>query len=426
MKADRIPSSLANLITCVGWICLLAATATAQDFGSRREAEPDPDVHLKVYTLQYANSGAMLGILRTLFDHSQIRMAADKRTNSLIVQGPPDTLNVMSALVAKLDEPTSRSSAGATRTQRSPSDRKPSDRKPVGRNQAPAANRSANRVELRNDVPGESTVQMIVSDGTEVKKGDLLVELDSSQLLAEKEQLQMELENAKSELAQAELALVNQTLDVDVLEAEVQIAKLRREQAQAEVKMELQVVEAEIALAEQALETAKRREALLKSQSQSGTASSMRAADANMAVHKAQTQIEIARAKHSLLRDHTTRLRNAELELETRQAELQMERAKRELAANQAQVKARIGAVRAGYALTAARLQRVVESVTKCKIHSPQSGTARRAASRVGTRQPMLQEGATVRQGQRLLELELEPDKPRAKAKDQTPATDQK
>ena len=241
MRTERVSSTWANLFACVGWSCLLVATATAQ-----RLPDEEPAVQLKVYSLAYATSAEMLDVLDTLFDQPNVRMAADKRSNSLIVKGPQETLAIVSALMAKLDVPTPRSPAGAARPKRVPSGRKPS-----GGNRPSVAKRSARRIEVRNEVPGETTVQTIVADGAKVKMGDLLVELDDSVLRAEKERLQIELEGANRQLVRAEQDLVNQTLDIDVLEAAVQVAKLRREQAQAESKLELTVVEAEISLAEQ-------------------------------------------------------------------------------------------------------------------------------------------------------------------------------
>ena len=135
---------------------------------------------------------------------------------------------------------------------------------------------------------------------------------------------------------------------------------------------------------------------------------------------KAEAQLNVAVAKRKLLTDYTSRMRSAELELETRQAELELQRAKRELAAHRARAEAEIAAVKARAELTSARLSRIEEEVAKCKIHAPADGTVRRANLRIGVRQPELRTGAIVRQGQRLLEIEL--DNPGARAKTREPS----
>lgn len=367
-------------------------------------SDDEPDVQFKVYSLAYATSGEVLDVLETLLEPPNIRVAADRRTNSLIVKGPPETLAIVSALIAKLDVPASRSPAAGTRSKRVAPGRTPS-----AGNRPSVAKRSTRRIEVRNEVPGETTVQTILADGAKVNKGDLLVELDDSELLAEKERLLIELEGANRTLVRAEQDFVNQTLDIDVLEAAVQVAKLRREHAQAESKLELTMVEVEISLTERSLEAARRREAFFKSRSRSGAGGSTEADDASMAVLEAQSQLKVAVAKRELLTEHTVRLKSAELELETRQAELEMERAKRELAVHRARAEAEIGAVKASLQLTSARLARVVENAAKCKVYAPASGTVRRAHPRTGARQPILGQGASVRENQRLLEMEVDP-----------------
>ena len=89
---------------------------------------------------------------------------------------------------------------------------------------------AVSEVSIRSDVEGTARIIYIVPEGTYVKKGDLLVELDSSQAQDQVNQQQINFEKAKFALAQAEAQLEIQksatNSDIRAAELKVRFAKM--------------------------------------------------------------------------------------------------------------------------------------------------------------------------------------------------------
>src|SRR5262245_14179566 len=82
---------LSILIACFAFCLVLSARPVAA-----QQSE------IKVFALVNANAVDMLSVLQHLIDG---RIAVDQRTNSVIVQGTPETLKIAEALITRLDSP---------------------------------------------------------------------------------------------------------------------------------------------------------------------------------------------------------------------------------------------------------------------------------------------------------------------------------
>ena len=63
-----------------------------------------PDEMIRVFTMSHARAADMVNHVRSVLGAAPIAVAADERTNSLIVSGPESALDVVRALVMRLDE----------------------------------------------------------------------------------------------------------------------------------------------------------------------------------------------------------------------------------------------------------------------------------------------------------------------------------
>jgi type II secretory pathway component GspD/PulD (secretin) len=73
-----------------------------------KTAEAAPPLVTKVFALSHARASEMAKTLLPILEGQRITLAADERTNSLIVHGSADVLDVASALISRLDEAQAR------------------------------------------------------------------------------------------------------------------------------------------------------------------------------------------------------------------------------------------------------------------------------------------------------------------------------
>src|SRR4029453_13788278 len=91
---------------------------------------------------------------------------------------------------------------------------------------------AVNEVVIRSEFEGTARIIFLMSEGSYVKKGDLLVELDSSQAQDQVNQQQITFEKAQFGLAQAEQQY---EIQKSVVDSEVQAALLKVEFAQSDL-----------------------------------------------------------------------------------------------------------------------------------------------------------------------------------------------
>jgi multidrug resistance efflux pump len=408
MKFSSGRNWLADQVNHWSWFLLLTVPAAAQAAapgGVDRCSGVAIDTQIKVYGLSNGSSPDILEVLTPLFDPHRTRMVADGRTNTLIVKCPAETMAVVRALVLRLDQP----SAGEPNRTDQPRREALGQSAPSGlapRGVGPSPGEPSTTVVIHSPVARASVVQSLVADGTWVKKGDVLVTLDDSPLVAETETLKIELDQARSELHRLEQELAGSPAEIELLEQALEIAKLRRGQAQAESILELKNLEGEIALAAERMKLAEHRLKRLEVKAaEGGSASKLDVDAAGLELSVARIEYELGAARRKVLAEHAHVLQKAEIDLAVRRAELEVERARREQAAQQAAAAAQVAAATANGSQIEARLKRATDQVAACTICAPASGTVRYLRAGAGRQVALLEPGAVVRQGQALLEL---------------------
>lgn len=227
-----------------------------------------------------------------------------------------------------------------------------------------------NSVDVLNDVEGQVTVLMLLPDGTQVKRGDLVCELDSAAL-------RDELVNQEITTAQREADLEQARKTLEFTEIEV------REYLEGLYPLEVKTAEGQIAVATSELDLARRAlEAL-----DDPEADTLDVFRAKLAIRKAELTLQEARTKLRVLQEFTKLKRVRELEADVEQARSDML------------------AKQAAHALERSREQKLRDQITKCKLYAPADGVVLHASEPAPRDQNRwrVEEGSTVRERQKLL-----------------------
>jgi HlyD family secretion protein len=274
--------------------------------------------------------------------------------------------------------------------------------------------RSLEQIIIKNEVEGQTSIIYLIPEGTQVKKGDLLVELDASSLEDSKLDQDILVQNAEAADINAteNLAVVeNQAKsDIDLAQLTMTFAKQDLEKyLKGEYPNELQKAEADITLAKEELarasETLKWSQRLNEEKYLSDTE---RQAD-ELNWRKKTLDLELAKNNLHLLTNYTYQRRQAQLTSDVKQAEMALERTTRKGNANLVQAKADSRAKTAEFNRQKDRLQKIIDQISKTKIYAPTNGLVIYATSAQsgGFRHNVtpLEEGQDVHERQELIYL---------------------
>ncbi|MEX0701928.1 MAG: HlyD family efflux transporter periplasmic adaptor subunit [Planctomycetales bacterium] len=267
---------------------------------------------------------------------------------------------------------------------------------------------------LSSAVEGQSTIISILPEGREVKKGTLVIELDSSQLEEQEKQQRILVTQAEADLRKAEenveiqkqqnesdLAAARLAQDLAALDLEKFSAPSGEfDQQQNEIKGEIAVAEEELTRANESYEFSKR---LAKK----GYKTQNDLEADRIAVTRARIKRDVAVDKLKVLQDFTYKRTIKELEEKAAESGRLHERVKRQGRAALAQFEADLQARRLTFEVEEAKMQRLRAQIAACKIHAPQEGRvvyANQQSDRRGDDAGIM-EGATVRERQAIVNL---------------------
>lgn len=268
---------------------------------------------------------------------------------------------------------------------------------------------SADTLEIRSEVEGLTRILHIVPEGSVVKKGDRLVELDASRLRDKQAEQQVALVEAQGGLSRAETALAGLkevgTSRLAVAELALKVAELDRQKFQAEggeLALEMKKIESQIAVAEKRLKVAEMVLGQVAKAVEEGRAEKKNLEEASLAVFESRVRLEMAQAGKQLLIKHIRDYRNAVLELAIVQAKSTLIEIKTESRVGLQKAEAELRARRAVVELEEKKLAHIGEQIDKCRIIAPRDG----AVVYVGfAGSPVLKQGAVVRQRQPMLRM---------------------
>lgn len=272
--------------------------------------------------------------------------------------------------------------------------------------------KARDQVVIKNEVEGRTSIITLVREGTNVKKGELLVELDASALQDGKIDQEIRVQNAEAAFinARENLAIVSSKADSDVNEAELAVEFAQKDlqkYEQGQYPKDVNEVQKRIALAKEELKRAQDTldwsNKLFKEKYVSETE---KAAD-EIAMKRKQLEVDLAEADLKLLEDFTHPRQVRQLQSDEKQAGSALDRARRKADADKRQAQADLTAKEAEYTRQQQKLKKILNQLTKTTILAPCDGLIVYAT---GSRSPFmmkepLAEGQQVVEKQELINM---------------------
>jgi len=267
---------------------------------------------------------------------------------------------------------------------------------------------------LKSEVEGKTTILSLVEEGTTVKKGELLIELDASRLMDERIDQQIQVENGEAAFigARENLAVVENQAQSDVDQAQLSydFAKLDlKKYLEGEYLNAHTEAESLIQLAREELQTAQEKLKWSKVLFEEKYLSQTELEIDKLAVSKKELDLKLAKNSLDLLEKFTYPRMVTELKSNVKQAEMALERTKRKAKADVVQAQADLRAKDSEFKRQQDKLKKIDEQIEKTKIYAPAGGlviyaTSAKSRGWRGNQEP-LDEGQEVHERQELIYL---------------------
>lgn len=266
-----------------------------------------------------------------------------------------------------------------------------------------------------SEIEGTTTVITLVKEATFVKPGDLLVELDSSQILDKKVQQEIAVQTADAAFKKAKATFDIQDSqnksDIEAAERKLNFAKLDlKKYLEGDLGQQMKTAEQKIQLAEAEKNQAETTLGWSTKLNEKGFLTKSELDRDSLAMDRAKVSLEQAELAKKILIDYEDPRKRAELEANVREAERGLERAKLKAEAQIADVDANLKSSEAKLKLEREKLDKYTAQLSKTKIVSTVSGMVvytRQEGRGMGGDQPM-QEGSQVRERQEILQIPRE------------------
>jgi HlyD family secretion protein len=270
-----------------------------------------------------------------------------------------------------------------------------------------------NKEIIKSELEGSSTILYLIPEGTKAKKGDLLVELDSSSLVDQRVEQEIKVQNAEAAYinARENLAITESLAKSDIEQAVLtydfaqQDLKKYKEGEYPKLKKEalnqISQRQEELNLADEKVKWSQilyKEKYISQTELQNDELSSFRITG----------QLDIAKTDLELLEGYTYKREIAQLQSDVTQSEMALERTKRQANANIVQATAELQAKLSEFEQQKSKLEKMITQIDKAKIYAPMDGlvvyaTSVRMSFR-GNNEP-LEEGQNVRERQELIHL---------------------
>ena len=275
--------------------------------------------------------------------------------------------------------------------------------------------KARDQVIIKSEVEGRTSILSLIPEGSRVKKGDLLVELDASKLEDQKIDQQIRVQNTEAAFvgARENLAVVENQAESDVDKAELvyDFAKEDlKKYLEGEYPNQLKEAESRLTLAKEEVARAKENLEWSKKLANEKYLSQTELQADELTVKKKALDLELARNNLDLLKNYTHKRRLAQLDSDMKQAKMALDRTIRKARADVVQAKANLAAKKAEFERQKDKLKKYDEQIEKTKIYAPADGlviyatSAQRGGFRRRSVEP-LQEGQDVRERQELIHL---------------------
>jgi multidrug resistance efflux pump len=271
--------------------------------------------------------------------------------------------------------------------------------------------RALNEFSVRSEVETMTKVIGIVPEGAYVKQGDLLVQLDSSQIKEGMDSQEITLENSRFSLLQAEQALAIQK---SLAESNIKDAELKVEFAKSDLEKYIEGdwpqqkndSESRITLIAEDLERAKDRQSWTQVLQQKGYATKSEMQADSLSVKQKEVSLAQAREARNLLMKYDYPKKRRSLEAYVESYEKELERLKQRSSGSIAQSEADLATRRRTLALQQERYDELKKQMALCTIKAPSDGlVVYSTGSGSYYSSVLIEEGASIRYRQEIIKL---------------------
>lgn len=261
---------------------------------------------------------------------------------------------------------------------------------------------------LKNEVQGRVSIITLVPEGTMVQEGDVLVQLDVSSKVDEKDSQEITLQNAKSalEVAREELEIQkNQAAsDVELAEEAFLFAKEDLEKYEkGEYPSTLVDKKGQIALKEQQVKQAKDKYEWSKRLFEEKFISETELEGDELSWKSSQLTLESAQRDLEVLETYTHRRDLAKYRSDVKQKEMALLRTRKRAASSIAKAESDLRAKESEFRKQSQKLDKLTNQIDKATIRAPRDGQVVYAQG--GRNREPLQEGQEVWERQELIRL---------------------
>jgi len=274
--------------------------------------------------------------------------------------------------------------------------------------------RAREQLVIKSEVEGHPVILFLIPEGTTVKKGDLLVELDGSGLQDNLIDQEIRVQNAEATYigSRENLAVVESQAQSDIDQATLDLDFAKQDlkkYVEGEYPKLIKELEAKIKLSEEELSRAQEDYKWSQILYDEKYISQTELKADELASNKADLDLQLAQADLALLEDYTNKRELAELESDVKQAEMALDRTERRAKSDVVQAEADLLAKVSEFEREEDKLQKLKEQIKKTKIFAPQPGlvvyaTSSKRGGWHGSDEP-LAEGQDVRERQELIHL---------------------
>ncbi len=270
---------------------------------------------------------------------------------------------------------------------------------------------AVNDVTVRNEVDGTSRIIYIVPEGSFVKEGQLIVELDTE--LAEKELneqlIRFEDDKADYISSETEVLLTKSTVESDIRKAEleVQFAEMDLKKfEQIEKEQEMRNAQIEIISAQESLKLAEERLEWTEKLTQEGFETKSNLDRDKLAVTNQSLGLEKAESVRKMLSEYDLAKMEAQYRSALEEALSELDRVRKQGESRILQAKAQLEIEKRKLELSRTKLVQYQKQMAATKLYAPQDGLLVYATSphRYST-ESVIEEGAVIRQRQAIVKI---------------------
>ena len=265
---------------------------------------------------------------------------------------------------------------------------------------------------LTSKVEGSTTIIMIVPEGTNVKEGDLVCELDSSMLSDKETAQEILVEKSKAAFEQGKEDLKIQEAQN---ESDLEAAKLKLRLAEIDLKkftdgdlvQQKNDLDSRITLAEENLSRAQESFEYAQRLAKKGYRTQNDLESERIAVETAKINVKLVVGEKRVLVDYSEGRNLAELEANVKEYGREIQRTESKTRAALAQKKAELRARELTFEVESKKYERLIAQIKACKIYASQDGQVVYANVRDGrsTENVMIDVGVGVRERQAIINL---------------------